>query len=266
MTEVLLCIPPVSGSWDCYAAMRAAAQPGVELRSLVAGRDFAWREDSTIEQLAEGCAEYLRGVAAPMGLLGWSYGGLVAAECAAQLHDEGRPLRCLVLVDVMFPAELPEVVPRGHIVEMLIAFLAARIGVELDVATRSGLAAQAEKGEDALLDALHRRGLLRSTVDANRLAGLLARYERAIVQGNESLLRYSESGRSFDREIVERLLLLRASVAHPASNAWFAADPLAWRAIGRDAAVELVEGDHYSLIQSEGAASIATALARHFSP
>jgi thioesterase domain-containing protein len=261
--RVLLCVPPVPGSWDCYAAMRAAAPAGIELRSLVGGRDFEWNEASTIEQLAQGCADYSRRGQTPFGMLGWSTGGVIAAECAARLHDDGHPLRCLVLVDAMFPAALPTTAPRGHMVEMLIAFLAARGGVELDPETRTQLAARVDEGFDALLAALDQRGLLAPNTDASRLARLLAAYERGVARGNELLLHYSRTRRAFDHELVERLILLRATRSHPAADAWFATDPVAWRAIGRHVAVDTVEGDHYSLTQSAGAASVAVALDRY---
>jgi thioesterase domain-containing protein len=261
--RTLLCVPPVPGSWDCYAAMRMAAPAGVELRALVGGRDFAWTETSTIEQLAEGCAECVRQGEEPFGLLGWSSGGVIAAECAARLCDEGRPLRCLVLVDVMYPEAMPDAAPSGHIVEMLVAFLAARGGVELDPETRTQLAARADEGLDELLLALAQRGLLMANTDASRLSRLLAAYQRGIARGNEMLLRYSQTRRAFDRALVEQLLLLRAKQSHPAAAAWFVIDPAAWAAIGRRVASDTVEGDHYSLIQTAGAASIASALARY---
>jgi thioesterase domain-containing protein len=242
--------------------MRAAAPVGIELHTLVGGRDFEWTETSTIEQLAQGCIDYSRQGAEPFGMLGWSTGGVIAAECAARLHDTGHPLRCLVLVDVMFPAALPTTAPSGHIVEMLIAFLAARGGVELEPDVRSQLAARIDEGVDALLAALDQHGLLAPNTDASRLARLLAAYERGVVRSNELLLRYSQTRRAFDSELVERLILLRATRSHPAAEAWFATDPAAWRAIGRHVALDTVEGDHYSLTQTAGAASVAVALRR----
>jgi thioesterase domain-containing protein len=261
--RILLCVPPVPGSWDCYAAMRAAAPANIELRALVGGRDFAWTEASTIEQLAEGCVECLRQIEAPFGMLGWSTGGVIAAECAARLCDEGHPLRCLVLVDVMVPAALPTAVPSEHMVEMLVAFLAARGNIELDPELRAQLAARVDEGLGELLAALDRHGLLLPNTDVGRLGRLLDRYQRGVARGHEMLVRYSQTRRAFDRELVEQLLLLRARRSHPASDPWFATDPLAWRVLGRRVAIDTVEGDHYSLIQTAGSASIASALERH---
>jgi thioesterase domain-containing protein len=243
--------------------MSAAAPAGLELRALVGGHDFAWTEASTIEQLAEGCADCVRQGEEPFGLLGWSSGGVIAAECAARLHDEGRPLRCLVLVDVMYPEAMPATTPSGRMVEMLVAFLAARGGVELDPEMRTQLAARADEGLEELLVALSLRGLLMPNTDAGRLSRLLAGYERGVARGNEMLLRYSQTRRAFDRALVEQLLLLRARHLHPAAAPWFAIDPVAWRVLGRRVAIDTVEGDHYSLIQTAGAASIAVALARY---
>jgi thioesterase domain-containing protein len=64
----------------------------------------------TVPELAERYLDGIRGVAphGPYVLAGWSVGGTIAVELAAQLRDQGEPVPAVILLDCAVPPGPPE--------------------------------------------------------------------------------------------------------------------------------------------------------------
>lgn len=92
--------PPAGGTTFCYTAVHRAA-PELTLAAL-----RAVRTAGTVEEIAATCVRTLRerGALTPELVLGgYSFGGNVAFEMAAQLEAAGAPPRLLVLIDSFPP-------------------------------------------------------------------------------------------------------------------------------------------------------------------
>jgi acyl-coenzyme A synthetase/AMP-(fatty) acid ligase/thioesterase domain-containing protein/acyl carrier protein len=98
----LFCVHPTGGDITCYGELSRC----LEARTSVYGlQDIHSSEDAelSIEQLAELHMEAVRTVQAhgPYQLCGWSMGGLVAFEMAAQLERQGEEVAWVGLIDTV---------------------------------------------------------------------------------------------------------------------------------------------------------------------
>jgi thioesterase domain-containing protein len=99
----LFCIHPMGGGTMGYRDLAQALGPeqpvwGLRARGLMAGEEPLRR----IEEMAELYLEAVRRQRprGPYGLLGWSFGGMVAWEMARRLRDAGEEVPVLALVDL----------------------------------------------------------------------------------------------------------------------------------------------------------------------
>ncbi|HTB34028.1 MAG TPA: amino acid adenylation domain-containing protein, partial [bacterium] len=107
-------LPPVSGRLECYQGLAAAlgAQArvwGLDLELLPPPRADGWLD------WVGACATILRqGLEGrPLVLGGWSMGGLLAADLAQALLDQGVEVRRLVLIDAVLPDPLHSALLRS---------------------------------------------------------------------------------------------------------------------------------------------------------
>jgi thioesterase domain-containing protein/acyl carrier protein len=119
---------------------------------------------ATVGEMAGRYLEGIRAVAphGPYRLGGWSIGGTIALEIAAQLQDQGEQVDAVLLLDCAAPPAL--VAPPSH-AELLTGFvrdvagLAGRPDPGLDVAALTALPSD-EARETAVIDHLETSGLL----------------------------------------------------------------------------------------------------------
>ncbi|MCR6480882.1 amino acid adenylation domain-containing protein [Variovorax sp. ZS18.2.2] len=104
----LYCVHPVGGTAFRYKAL-ADRLPvdvpvfGIQASGLEAGETLA----SSVEAMASRYKSAIRAVQphGPYRVLGWSFGGLVAYELAAQLESEGEEISLLALLDTPVPSQ-----------------------------------------------------------------------------------------------------------------------------------------------------------------
>jgi thioesterase domain-containing protein len=134
--ETLFCVHPMGGrSWAYYPLARSIPERfrvyGIQARGLLDGERLP-------RTLADMAADYVRGIVAvqshgPYRLLGWSFGGSVAHEIAAQLQQAGERVELLVLMD---SKPTPD---RTFSREELLGVMAAELDVEVDSVSEGGL-------------------------------------------------------------------------------------------------------------------------------
>ena len=140
----LFCVHPGLGlSWPYSGLVRILGdnQPlyGLQARGLAGPQELP----QSICAMAGDYLAQLRTVqpSGPYHLLGWSFGGLVAHEMAAQLRQQGEPVALLVLMDAYPPGDTPWQPPQhGDIFAQALTFLGyeaprRRDGAPLDPAT-----------------------------------------------------------------------------------------------------------------------------------
>ncbi|HXC65369.1 MAG TPA: alpha/beta fold hydrolase, partial [bacterium] len=107
-------LPPVSGRLECYqglaSALSAQAQVwGLDLEQLPAPQLDGW--EAWVAACAGIIRDGLRG--RPVVLGGWSMGGLLAADLAHALLEQGVEVRRLVLIDAVLPDPLHSALLRS---------------------------------------------------------------------------------------------------------------------------------------------------------
>jgi thioesterase domain-containing protein/acyl carrier protein len=109
----LFCTHPLSGVSWCFAPLLKNVPSDIPLYGLQA-RGLNG-EDDLARSVPEMAADYITQIRAvessdPCYLLGWSFGGLIAHEMAAQLEAAGSQVAGLVLMDVSLPKDTDELV------------------------------------------------------------------------------------------------------------------------------------------------------------
>ncbi|MEU0255236.1 amino acid adenylation domain-containing protein, partial [Streptomyces sp. NPDC006184] len=241
----LIFVHPVGGDVLCYAELAgllgedqpfyALQSPDVELLSV---EDMAAHYAAAVrEALPEG----------PYRLGGWSMGGVIALETAAQLTAAGAEVDLLAVVDLLEPPGPAEGAPVTD--EVLLTWfardLAGLAGVDWE------LPPEAFDGRPPV-QVLHSEacaaGALSDDVDLATLSRIFARFRT----NYRALLRHSPRG------FAGRVLALRAAdggaTAETASR-WMAYFP-------GDAGLVDVPGDHYTVMRGEGLRVLAGELRR----
>ncbi|MFD7662363.1 amino acid adenylation domain-containing protein [Streptomyces sp. NPDC059788] len=131
--------------------------------------------------IAEVAAEYVERVraiqpAGPYHLLGWSYGGIVAHEMAAQLEAAGEEVALLANLD-SYPADLAEPVPTDA--ELLTAVL-EYCGLEQDVPDGEGPDGTDGPTPASVRDALRRADSPLGDLDIPRLVDVMRNHVRLV--------------------------------------------------------------------------------------
>jgi len=295
----LFCVHPAGGNVLCYAELARALGPDQPLYGLQLPDPAAPGSVPTVETLAARYLEELPAVApaGPYALSGWSLGGAIAYEMARQLRAAGETVELLALID---PAPLPRPPAAGDpaagldggdagLRAQFLGDLVALAGHAAGQTSGNGAAVAAGAGiakpgngngggnggratlaaGHAELGAIAARGLdpalpLPTLAAAAQAAGLLppelgpvdvARLYDLFRTTRQALDRYQPA------PYPGRLSLLLAAHRPPAAGP---SDPAAaWAALaGAGSELELLPGDHYSIVRPPAVAALAGALRR----
>jgi thioesterase domain-containing protein len=237
-------VHPASGDSTAYAGLAAQLDwPGPVLGIDAHGLHAAGPAPSSLAAIA---ADYLDCAGAPEGvprfLLGWSVGGVIAAEMSQQLHDAGQPVAFLGLFDCRAP--VPEMRQRPTdeaTLARMFAVTTARVrGREL-------VQPPADASPAAVLRALREVGVSEWTEEevARRLA-VGARLARALFTHDQ-------------RRIAARIHLFEAEGQHPQHPR---PATLGWELHGEVVSIP-VPGTHFTLMSDENLPGLAAELGRY---
>lgn len=247
------CVHPIGGTVLSYAELASQLDfPGtffgLQAPGLVAGQ----QPSESIDELAQ---RYLREIRArqqgPYYLGGWSMGGLIAWEMAAQLQAAGEDVAVLVLID-------SGPVMSGRASERVASFTGEdplRAGLGLEAADLPDLGGLAEEARAAAVWQLAReRRLLPpeiSLADFHRWSSLYQAHNRAI-RGyrpagyhGPTILLAAEERRSFESE---------------------APRDLGWSEAGVELEPLLVPGNHYTMLAQPNVEKLAARLSGELRP
>jgi thioesterase domain-containing protein len=246
----LFCIHPAGGGALGYAALANRLGPDVPVYAFEArGLDGRQKPNERIEDMAASYCETLL-LAQPRGpyfLAGWSSGGLVAYEMARQLTAAGHAVGLLALLDTAAPGheEAQNLGPRAVMLR-----LARQMGVNL--AGRDDVKAAGAEELPALL------------VAAGHAAAVLPPgFTEADFRRRARLYRiHAAASRAYaPQPYPGPVTLLRAakSVAGGAS-----APHLGWDRLAGSVVLEVLPGDHNSLMREPNVAALAARLIDRF--
>jgi amino acid adenylation domain-containing protein len=98
----LFCVHPVAGLSWCYIPLSRYVPADQPLYGLQArGLDGTSQPARSVQEMAAEYVDQIRAVqeSGPYHVLGWSFGGIVAHEIAAQLQDGGEQVSALIIMD-----------------------------------------------------------------------------------------------------------------------------------------------------------------------
>lgn len=201
----LFCLHPAGGIGWCYRELAAALAPARPVHALQArGIDPDHPLPDSLSALA---ADYAGEIAArwpagPCHLLGWSVGGIIAQEVAAQLAAAGREVGLVAMLD-SYPSDIwrAEPVPAPGAALRALLYIAGHDPADLGDQPLT---------REAVIDFLRRRQHPLAALDDRVLAGVIR-----VVEANDRLVRghrhrrfegtvvhfraaIGEGGRSFD--------------------------------------------------------------------
>ncbi|MFR9776086.1 non-ribosomal peptide synthetase [Micromonospora sp. MS34] len=235
---------PVGGSVARYADLaRAWAGPvyGFQSRAL-AGDDPAG--PPSLADMAAGYRAELRRLAphGPYLLAGWSMGGVLAHELAAQLRDEGEAARVVMVDSDIRTQRLPADERERHrefLTDLAGGALPTPVIAALDAAPAHGLAGAAHEAARAT-------GLLPAELDE-------AGYRRLVRVHGDNLAALAAHRPA--PGVAPVLLIVADRVERP--------DPVpAWRAACPELTVERWPEDHHSIVSAAASARLAERIAR----
>ncbi|MFJ2060405.1 amino acid adenylation domain-containing protein, partial [Streptomyces sp. NPDC087908] len=241
----LVFVHPVGGDVLCYAELAELLghdQPFYALQ-------LPDRELASVEDMA---AHYVAAVreALPEGpyrLGGWSMGGVIALEMAAQLTAAGCEVELLAVVDLIERPGPAEGAPVSD--EVLLSWFARDLAGLAGVAWE--LPAEAFDGRppvEVLYEEARAAGALSADIDLDTLSSIVGRFQ----SNYRALLRYAPSG------FAGRVLSLRAAdggASVETASRWMEYFP-------GDATLVDVPGDHYTVMRGERLRVLADELSR----
>ncbi|TXS15740.1 amino acid adenylation domain-containing protein [Streptomyces sp. adm13(2018)] len=241
----LVFVHPVGGDVLCYAELAELLghdQPFYALQ-------LPDRELASVEDMA---AHYVAAVreALPEGpyrLGGWSMGGVIALEMAAQLTAAGCEVELLAVVDLIERPGPAEGAPVSD--EVLLSWFARDLAGLAGVAWE--LPAEAFDGRppvEVLYEEARAAGALSVDIDLDTLSSIVGRFQ----SNYRALLRYAPSG------FAGRVLSLRAAdggASVETASRWMEYFP-------GDATLVDVPGDHYTVMRGERLRVLADELSR----
>jgi thioesterase domain-containing protein len=250
-------VHPVGGNVFCYYELANSLTPDWPVYGLQSrGLDNGQGPSAQIEEMAASYLEAIREVQprGPYFLGGWSMGGVLAFDMAAQLRSQGESVALLALIDSWAPsAELNTSFDDAAVLTEFFLDLCGVQGRSLS-ASREALAAELRQLEshrqlEYLFDRARRQKALPADADASQLSGLLETFKANV----QALRRYSPQ--SFDG----RIALFRASdeqMASPDSSH-------GWASLARRVEVRPVPGDHYSMLAQPHVSTLAEEIGRY---
>ncbi|NES15065.1 MULTISPECIES: non-ribosomal peptide synthetase [Micromonospora] len=235
---------PVGGSVARYAVLaRAWDGPVYGFQShALAGGDVAG--PAGLADMAAGYRAELRRLAphGPYLLAGWSMGGVLAHELAAQLRDEGEAAQVVLIDSDIHTVRLPADDRDRHrefLTDLAGGRLPAPVGAALAAAPEAGLAGAAHAAARAA-------GLIPAELDE-------AGYRRLVRVHGDNLAALAAHRPA--PGVAPVLLVVADRVARP--------DPVpAWRAICPELTVERWPEDHHSIVSAVSSIRLAERIAR----
>ncbi len=255
----LFCVPGAGSGVTTFIDLMSALGPSVPVHGLQPrGMDGETPPHATVQAAAEHYLRALREVcpAGPVHLLGHSFGGWVALEMALRLHEAGRPVASLTILDSEVPDDSETVVREYGGGE---AFLKLVEVMEL-AAERSlgiGTAEVASRSEAGWLKLLHGKmvelGLLGARAKPEVMTGPLRTFARCLRTP------YRPSGVYPGRL---RLVLVADPAKDEAANrADFAEVERGWREWAPGLEFSAGAGNHVTALKLPHVASLAALLA-----
>jgi thioesterase domain-containing protein/acyl carrier protein len=238
----LIFFAPIGGGLGCYRELidRLPAGPAVfGLPSPGLAADTTPEADLPRLVARQAAAIRRAGIAAPYRLVGWSYGGVLAAAVAAELVDQGLAVRPPVLID-SYP-----VVGPASTSELAAEFVAS-------FARSQNLPLPADRQPDTadplgwITSELRETGIRPNLVDDEHIA----RFWRVFLANSTAARTYRPA------RLLGPMVLLRPE--RPGSPEQGPAN--GWSDFAAAVDVRTVPGDHYSVLGGAGAAEVAGSL------
>jgi thioesterase domain-containing protein len=235
----LFFVHPVGGDVLCYANLAAALDDDQPFYGLQVPDDAP----DSIPALA---AHYIEALPAdgPIRIGGWSMGGVIALEMAAQLEDAGRTVELVAAVDLLEP-------PGPDAFEFDEAALLAWFASDLSGLVDSDWKPAADVFRvESPLEVLHAEaiaaGVLSPDIDLASLSAIVDRFTRNC----RALATHAP------RPVRSQVLLVRAEDGATVETTQ------KWLALCGGAEQTDIAGDHYSVVKRPGVTALADAIGR----
>jgi arthrofactin-type cyclic lipopeptide synthetase C len=255
----LFCVPGAGSGVTSFIHLLSALGPSVPVHGLQPrGLDAEAPPHATVQAAAEHYLRALRAAcpAGPVHLLGHSFGGWVALEMALRLHQAGRPVASLTILDSEVPHDSETVIRECGGAE---AFLKLVEVMEMSTERSLGIgpAEVASRDEAGWLKLLHGKmvelGLMGARAKPEVLTGPFRAFARCV------RTRYRPSGVYPGRL---RLVLVDDPALDAAANcANFAEAERGWRAWAPDLVFSTGAGNHFTTLKPPHVAVLAGFLA-----
>jgi amino acid adenylation domain-containing protein len=242
----LFFVHPIGGSVTPY--VRLAGLLGDE-QPFYAVEDPGLHGGPLASSLAERAREYIAAIlkiqpAGPYHLGGWSLGGVLAFEMAAQLTQDGADVASVVAVDSVLPERGADPVAYAGLLADFVRDVCGIAGVRpptVDPASLRGL--DDEELEELALDVMEGSDLLTSGT-----RGEMRERIRVFAANTRAYLSHQP------QRFSGRTVLIRAADTAKTT------DPAPWRAVAPRLDIVTVPGNHYTMLQAPHLDALATAL------
>ncbi|MDJ0835579.1 MAG: amino acid adenylation domain-containing protein [Acidobacteriota bacterium] len=262
----LFLVHPVGGNVFCYAHLARSLPEDLPVYGLRSPHLFRSEGPENAEQLAALYIEAIRSVCpnGPYRLGGWSMGGLIAYEMAAQLTSAGEAVEHLMLIDTYPPNPDPNY-DDHKLIHLFVTDLGALQGKELHALTESLKQSQPDTFLDVILENTRGRGLFPDYFGKRELAGMWSTFK----------IHYRIQAEYKPRPYAGEVCYTRAADAMPAGkqgligNMWRKAkhnlsDPRGqWRSLASRLHDREVPGNHHSILAASSVTQLADIIARH---
>ena len=238
--QPFFCVHPVGGGVYCYVDLAQRLGPDQPFYGLQSPQvsDDDQPPPSRIETLAALYLEALRAVqpAGPYLLGGWSMGGVVAFEMARRLEAGGEQVALLALIDVPAPSFETEMVADG--LDILLGF-AHELGLSFDEDSPAAdhlLRLEPDEQLAYMLEQARRDCRLSPDIEVAQLGHLF----RVFKHNARAMRSYRP------RPVQCQVTIFRCSEAAARSLQDLT---MGWKNLAPEVKVEIVPGDHYSIMR-----------------